>query len=86
MPYLALSDGSYMEIPEGMTEENATKIAQEKYPELFPEYAQHQAKTGVGKSFTSTLKSGAGSAIEGWSATYTIGCNRGKNSWPKLRK
>lgn len=65
MPYLALSDGSYMQTPEGMSEEDATKLAQQKYPELFPGYAEHEAKTGAVSAFTSALKSGAGSALEG---------------------
>jgi hypothetical protein len=65
MPFLSLPDGTSMKVPEGISEDAAFKLARDKYPEAFPEYAEHEKKTGLISATKSGFKSGAGSALEG---------------------
>jgi len=61
MPYLPLPNGSYVEVPKGLSDEEALKLAKEQFPEGFEEYAKHKEKTGLLSSLTSGFKTGAGS-------------------------
>ena len=65
MPFLSLPDGTSMKVPEGISEDAAFKLARDKYPEAFPEYAEHEKKTGLVSATKAGFKSGAGSALEG---------------------
>jgi hypothetical protein len=66
MPYLRLPDGSYMEVPEGVSQSEALAHAKEKYSDLFQSTAKAGPKTGFGaalgsgtESFTGALRTGA---------------------------
>lgn len=66
MPYLRLPDGSYMEVPEGVSQSEALAHAKEKYGDLFKQGAKAGPKTGIGaalgsgtESFISSLRTGA---------------------------
>ena len=65
MPYLPLPNGSYVEVPKGLSDEEALKLAKEQFPEGFEEYAKHKEKTGLLPAVKSGFTSGAGSALEG---------------------
>jgi hypothetical protein len=66
MPYLRLPDGSYMEVPEGVSQSEALAHAKEKYGDLFKQGAKAGPKTGFGaalgsgtESFIGSLRTGA---------------------------
>jgi len=65
MPYLPLPNGSYVEVPKGLSDEEALKLAKEQFPEGFEDYAKHKEKTGLLPAVKSGFTSGAGSALEG---------------------
>jgi len=57
MPYLRLPDGSYMEVPEGVSQGEALAHAREKYKELFtPAVKPDTGLTGAAKAGYQTLK------------------------------
>jgi Large polyvalent protein associated domain 38 len=60
MPYLKLPDGRFMEVPEGVSPEEARRKAQENYPMAFADTSK--AQTGIGAAFGAGLR-GAGSAL-----------------------
>lgn len=65
MPYLPLPDGTYMEVPKGLSDDEAFELARKKYPEAFPEFEERMAKTGFIPAVKSGFKSGLGSAARG---------------------
>jgi hypothetical protein len=65
MPFLPLPNGSYVEVPSGLSDEQAFKLAKEQFPEGFEDYAEHKKKTGLLPAVKSGFKEGAGSALEG---------------------
>ena len=64
MPFLPLPNGSYVEVPSGLSDEQAFKLAKEQFPEGFEDYAEHKNKTGLLPAVKSGFKEGAGSALE----------------------
>lgn len=57
MPYLRLPDGSYMEVPEGVSQSEALAHAKEKYADLFkPAVRPDTGFTGAAKAGYQTLK------------------------------
>jgi len=65
MPFLPLPNGSYVEVPSGLSDEQAFKLAKEQFPEGFEDYAEHKKKTGLLPAVKSGFREGAGSALEG---------------------
>ena len=65
MPYLPLPDGTYMQVPKGLSDDEAFDLARKKYPEAFPEFEERMAKTGFIPAVKSGFKSGLGSAARG---------------------
>ena len=47
MPFLPLPNGSYVEVPSGLSDEQPFKLAKEQFPEGFEDYAEHKKKTGL---------------------------------------
>ena len=72
MPYLPLPNGSYVEVPKGLSDEEALKLAKEQFPEGFEEYAKHKEKTGFFPALTSGFKTGAGSYAQGIGNTANL--------------
>jgi len=57
MPYLRLPDGSYMDVPEGVSQSEALAHAKEKYKELYkPAEKPDTGLTGAAKASYQTLK------------------------------
>jgi len=57
MPYLRLPDGSYMDVPEGVSQREALAHAKEKYKDLFqPPEKPDTGLTGAAKASYQTLK------------------------------
>jgi hypothetical protein len=72
MPYLPLPNGSYVEVPKGLSDEEALKLAKEQFPEGFEDYAKHKEKTGFLPALTSGFKTGAGSYAQGIGNTANL--------------
>ena len=57
MPYLRLPDGSYMDVPEGVSQSEALSHAREKYKDLYtPAEKPDTGLTGAAKASYQTLK------------------------------
>jgi hypothetical protein len=65
MPYLRLPDGSYMEVPEGVSQSEALAHARQKYGDLFKQGAKTGPKTGFGAALGSGAESFAGALRTG---------------------
>jgi len=73
MPYLRLPDGSYMDVPEGVSQREALAHAQEKYKDLYqPAEKPDTGLTGAAKASYQTLK-GDLAAVAGKTGLMDIG-------------
>jgi len=73
MPYLRLPDGSYMDVPEGVSQREALTHAQEKYKDLYrPAEKPDTGLTGAAKASYQTLK-GDLAAVAGKTGLMDIG-------------
>ena len=65
MPYLKLPNGSFMQVPEGVSEQEAMAKAQQAYPKAFMSAGELEEKQGFGAALKDAGKGFLGSTAEG---------------------